>query len=300
MSEHLSKDRELRSAGGDRRAVASSGRAGRRALILGAAAAGAGAAVSLAGGMDRANAANGDPVELGESNFATATTSVTNRHGTALGAHTPSGLSALTGSNTCLSRGGGGAGVTGSSVDGIGVVGTSDNQAGVLGSGVIGVSAQGAYGVVGESEEGVGVYGSSNSGPGVLGVGGPGAGVLAYNSKGTALQVMGKAEFSTCGVATVKKNTKAVTVTLAGVTTSNIVLATMQQLQHGIGVAAAVPGSGSFTITLTGTAAADSHVGWFVIGPVLATATSRRPVMPKWVRRGTEQKKSASARGSKS
>jgi hypothetical protein len=284
MSEHLSKDRELRSAGGDRRAVTSSGRAGRRALILGAAAAGAGTAVSLAGGTDPANAANGNPVELGKKNFATATTWVINRHGTALAARTSGlGRSALAGINTTVGRGVGGAGVTGSAVDTAGVEGTSGNAAGVLGSGVIGVSGFSPYGpgVVGESDREYGVLGQSNSGIGVYGFSGSGPGVVAQSTDSTALQVVGKAEFSTSGVATVKKGTKAVTVTFAGVTTSSIVLATMQELRSGIGVAAAVPGSGSFTITLTRTAAVDTRVGWFVIGPVPAPATSRRPVMPK-------------------
>lgn len=289
MSEHLSKDGELRSAGGDPGAVTPSGRTGRRALLLGAAAAGAGAAVSLAGGADPADAANGNPVELGQRNFATATTWVINHHGSALTAQTPGVQSALTGINTLVSMYGGGAGVTGSAVDGIGVVGTSSNAAGVYGSGALGVSGSSTYGpgVVGESD-GYGVLGQANSGIGVYGFSGSGPGVVAQSLDGIALQVVGQAEFSTCGVATVKKNTKAITVTFPGVTTASIVLATMQELQSGIGVAAAVPGSGSFTITLTGIAAADTRVGWFVIGPVPAPAAARQPVIPRRVKRAEQ------------
>jgi hypothetical protein len=59
-------------------------RVGRRRLMLGAAVAGAGAAVGLVAGADPASAANGAAVLLGESNTATATTSVTTTAGDAL------------------------------------------------------------------------------------------------------------------------------------------------------------------------------------------------------------------------
>jgi hypothetical protein len=303
MSEDLGKDRELRSAGGDPGAATPPGHSGRRALIIGAAVAGAGAVVSLAGGMDPADAANGNPVELGKNNFATATTWVINRQGTALAARTSAdGQSALTGINTIVGRGVSGAGVTGSGVDTNGVVGTSGNAAGVLGSGVVGVSgySPSGVGVIGETDGSCGVSGSASFGIGVCGSSGSGPGVVAQSTQGTALQVVGKAEFSTSGVATVKKNTKTVTVTFAGVTTSSIVLATMQELHSGIGVAAAVPGSGSFTITLTGTAATDTRVGWFVIGPVPAPATNRRPGMPKTGETDAKRKTSPNTRGNKS
>jgi hypothetical protein len=75
-------------------------------------------------------------------------------------------------------------------------------------------------------------------------------------------------EFSNCGVATVKKNDNSVTVKLAGVTIYSIVLATLQDLQAGIAVAAAVPIAGSFTITLTSKVPAATNVSWFVIGRV--------------------------------
>jgi hypothetical protein len=69
-------------------------------------------------------------------------------------------------------------------------------------------------------------------------------------------------------VATVAKSDKSVTVTLAGVTVDSIVLATLQELQAGIAVAAAVPSAGSFTITLTGDVPAATNVSWFVISTV--------------------------------
>ena len=52
-------------------------------------------------------------------------------------------------------------------------------------------------------------------------------------------------QFSSSGVATVASGDKTVTVTVAGITTSSIVLA---------------------TITLTGKVPTDTTVGWFVIG----------------------------------
>jgi len=58
---------------------------------------------------------------------------------------------------------------------------------------------------------------------------------------------------------------KSVTVTLAGVTTSSLILATMQQILGSITVLAAVPAAGSFTITLTGAPTGNVKVAWFVI-----------------------------------
>lgn len=186
MSEHSGIDREPGpGAVGGTRAVASSGRYGRRALMLGTVAAAAGAAVSLADGAGIAEAANGQPVELGQNNSATATTWVTNNHGAALTASTSSVVaSALTGINTGASRAGSGPGVTGSSSDGDGVYGISNIAAGVVGQGgAVGVSgnapggigaigeSNAGVGVLGESEESIGVCGYSNSGPGVLGWG---------------------------------------------------------------------------------------------------------------------------------
>lgn len=63
-----------------------------------------------------------------------------------------------------------------------------------------------------------------------------------------------------------KKGDKSVTVKRSGVTVSSIVLATLQELRAGVAVAAAVPATGSFTITLTDTVSAGTSVGWFVIG----------------------------------
>jgi hypothetical protein len=132
--------------------------------MLGAAAAGAGAAVSLGAGTDKADAATGGSVILGESNTATATTEVTTTEGDGLrGSTSQTGQNGVEGNDT--SGGGGGNGVRGTSELGTGVYGTitgdSTGQSGVYGD-------DGSTG----SGGGYGVYGTSNSGTGVYGEGG--------------------------------------------------------------------------------------------------------------------------------
>jgi hypothetical protein len=51
--------------------------------------------------------------------------------------------------------------------------------------------------------------------------------------KGTALNVQGKVTFSNSGIATVAANTDSITVSPAPVTTSSMVLATIQELASG-------------------------------------------------------------------
>ena len=132
-----------------------------------------------------------------------------------------------------------GAGVTGTSTNNFGVVGSSQIAAGVRGSttneaqsGVLGidecVSPAAGVGVSGMSTQGTGVNGNSTSGPGVAGSSTSGTGVQASSTSGIALDVHGKARFSSSGVAAVPQGQRSVTVTVAGVTTSNLVLATMQ------------------------------------------------------------------------
>jgi trimeric autotransporter adhesin len=135
-----------------------------------------------------------------------------------------------------------------------------------VGVGVYGVGSSGAPGVMGESTIYIGVVGTSPTGTGVAGSSPLGTGVSAASTKGIALSVQGIAAFSNSGVATVRKDSQTVTVKLAGVTTSSIVLATIQKPGSGIAVEGAAPASGSFRISLTAKAPADIPVGWFVIG----------------------------------
>jgi hypothetical protein len=90
--------------------------------------------------------------------------------------------------------------------------------------------------------------------------------VQAASSAGTALAVTGKVTFSRSGTATVATGHGSVTVSHGGVTPSSLVFATLRKVQSGVTLAAAVPGTGSFTIHLTRAATASLPVAWFVIG----------------------------------
>lgn len=145
------------------------------------------------------------------------------------------------------------------------MAGFSTNGTGVLGL----TQGTGQSAVLGNDQSsggGIGVQGTTASGTGVAGVATSGTGVQATSSTGTALAVSGKVTFSSSGTATVAAGQKSVTVSQSGVTPSSLVLATLQRVQTSAAVAAAVPGTGSFTITLTGPAKTPLPVAWFVIG----------------------------------
>ena len=93
--------------------------------------------------------------------------------------------------------------------------------------------------------------------------------MLAKSTSGDALQVVGKVAFLRSGVSTVAAKKKSLKVTLAGVTTSSMILATLQSDAGEVAVANAVPGSGSFTINLTAAHPSPVKVAWFVlqVGP---------------------------------
>jgi hypothetical protein len=140
-----------------------------------------------------------------------------------------------------------------------------------------GVSTSGQIGFHGDSTgpNGAGLYGTgpiglqgTGSEVGVVGVGlAAGVGVHADNDAGgVALQVSGRATFSTSGVATVKSGKSSVTVS-AALTRDSLVLATLQTFNAGFSVAAAVPnvGKGTFTIHLNQAATTNMKVAWFVV-----------------------------------
>jgi hypothetical protein len=182
--------------------------------------------------------------------------------------------------------GAGGYGITANGVYGglfgngsyLGLRGTGGTY-GVYGDASTGVYGVGpSSGVEGTSNGGNGVYGDVNTpgssgvyglnvgtGYGVAGRAAGGTGVLADSQNGTALSVQGKATFSRSGTVTVPHGNDLVTVTLAGVTAASMVLATSQQ-NKGVYVRAAVPGTGSFTIRLTGNAPTGGlRVAYFVL-----------------------------------
>jgi hypothetical protein len=138
------------------------------------------------------------------------------------------------------------------------------------GAAVEGDSNGAGPGVFGFSEgSGPGVRGASvGSNPGVEGQSsGTGPGVLALNDgSGPALEVQGPATFSRSGLATIEAKKTSVTVSFPGVTATSMVLATLQTMAKGIGVAAAVPDTDSFTIKLTKAPKIEVVVAWFVLG----------------------------------
>jgi hypothetical protein len=221
-----------------------------------------------------AEAANGDAVRAGQNTTATSSTKVTNTADTGAGLWgIASGADrhGVFGSNT-----GGGHGVGGT--------------AGAGGAGVHGVNTGNTYGVWGDAPHGIAVYASSDdglailgfttstgaaveganfgTGPGVRGGNGHSDGIgLEADSPGIALNVLGVAAFSRSGIATVKNGAKKVTVKLAPISVTSLVLATVQQSSGGRSVkyVETDPGSNSFTIALDGRAAVDVSVAWFVL-----------------------------------
>jgi hypothetical protein len=149
-----------------------------------------------------------------------------------------------------------------------GATGVEGESAQLGGTGVLGTSdfAQG-IGVEGDqSGTGSGVYGHARStGVGVFGDTTNGTGVIARSTTGTAPDVRGKAKFSRSGQVTIAAGTATKKITLAGVTTASMILATAQQ-DGAVFVRSAVPASGSFTIHLTGKAPAGGlKVAYFVL-----------------------------------
>ena len=148
------------------------------------------------------------------------------------------------------SQEGAGWGVYGTSVSGTGVYGVGGSGVGVFGTGSTGVQGSGA----------TGVHGIADSSPGV--------GVLAENTVGgSALEVKGVVAFSRSGVATVLAGTSKVTLKLS-LSSASFVLATIQGNVAGLyvqGVTMITGPSGSFTIHLNKTVAANTNVAWFVI-----------------------------------
>jgi hypothetical protein len=173
-----------------------------------------------------AEAANGDPVLLGNINIASSTTAVHTSSGYGLDGLTsdPSrGYASVLGQNT-----GGGNGVEGSSRNFNGVYGYTQSS---TASGVYGENNFGGFGVAGRT---------FNSGVAVLADDADGTGV--------ALRTTGKLQFQNrSGIVRVASGQKSITVTLAGVTASSMVTATVQRT-GGFFVQAAVPAAGSFKI----------------------------------------------------
>lgn len=310
MSDRPERANEMDQAG-DRSPGSLPARYGRRALMLGAAATGAGLAASLVGGGLAEAAPEGLPaVLLGRSNTTGATTIVTSRSHTGISGHAETNNQAgVSGFNTA--SGANSFGVFGHSVHGTAVNGISQHGNGVVGnastfnmSGVAGIDfcpTKGAHGVYGQSNKGDavlgvsfegtgvtgtckvvgqsgvhgldqtpkagshGVFGQSPHGDAVLGSSPNGVGVHAESTNGLALRVQGKTKFSTSGITSVASGQRTATISVAGLTTSDMVLATIQRAESGVFIEAAQPSTGSFTITLSKVPSAPLPVAWFVL-----------------------------------
>jgi len=197
MSEHPNRNQGTGSMGQPEPEDPSSRTYRRRALMLGTAAAGAGAAVSFVARPEVAAAESPDgagKVVLGKANTATTTTSISmsvDDNAGVAGFDTSSGGGyGVAGVSTS------GYGIHGVSTDGVGAYGETqaDGQGGVEG---IDVSSGGGYGVSGSSTKGKGVYGESTDSDGLHGqTSGAGAcGVYGYDgSTGGGYGVNGQSE----------------------------------------------------------------------------------------------------------
>jgi hypothetical protein len=140
----------------------------------------------------------------------------------------------------------------------------ADNGAAAVQAATTGVGA----GVAGSatSASATGVDGSGTGGAtGIRGTSDKGIGVYAASTKGPALEVVGKVSFNRSGITTIPAKAVSATVDLAGVSSSSMVLATLQQAAGSVGVANVVPASGSFVINLSGAPAASVRVAWLVL-----------------------------------
>lgn len=173
----------------------------------------------------------------------------------------------------------GGAGVRGSgfSASSTGVSGDSRHGVGVRGSGEqAGAWGEGTIGAIGQStpDFGIGVEGDA-SGEGSIGVfgittgGGGGVGVYATapSAESAALQVNGRAVFSSSGRLVVQAGATSATQTGLTLNGPSLVLALLQEDRPGVAVRAAVPnpGAGSLTVHLTQAPTANTAVAWFVL-----------------------------------
>ena len=157
-------------------------------------------------------------------------------------------------------------GVFGTTTNGTGVhgwVGPTDTsvpptgKSGVFGQCDIDASSHGAYG---RSAAGFGVRGRTSSGYGVF--------AEATGATGTALKVSGKAVFTRSGKATVPNGSSSVVVSSVTLTSSSLILATIQgSAASGLYVRYVAPsiGNSNFTIKLSKAVTADTKVGWFIV-----------------------------------
>jgi hypothetical protein len=138
-----------------------------------------------------------------------------------------------------------------SSVEGFVASGVWGDSAdiGVIGSGSVGTYGEGFVGAVGYSEA----------------AGGAGVEAIGGTSSAVALHVVGRAEFTRSGRTSVGAGKAKKEVTLAGCTTSTLIIATMAANRSGRWVRAVVPASGKFTIYLNSSVSSSTQVAWIAL-----------------------------------
>lgn len=231
---------------GERAVHSLAARYGRRALILGAAAASAGLAADVvAGGPAQAAPDAAKPVLLGKQNVTSGATSVGSSNSNGLEGHThTTGKSGVAGIDFNKAKGS------------QGVYGQTNHGNGVFGIGIGGGNGVGAHSNT-SGFNALEAVDSAKSG---------GTAVLAQSKHGVALHAEGKVKMSTAsGVATVAGGQKISTIQVPGMSASSKVFATIQQAQGGVHIEGAEPGEESFMLTLSRHPSAPLRVAWFVL-----------------------------------
>jgi hypothetical protein len=188
------------------------------------------------------------------------------------------------------------AGLHGHAANGLGLQGTSDTNVGVQGTTADATNAAtdteytGVYGFVDGTGldpnlfVAVGVWGDTSTGIGLLGtgpngvVGNGGWGVYGYSevadgigvfadslAPAFALRVNGKAHFSRSGRVLVGKTKTSVRVSMAGVTSASMILATIQANKIGLYVRGVVAATNKFTIYLSKAPGATIRIAYLVL-----------------------------------
>jgi hypothetical protein len=222
--------------------VEASGKHTRRSFIGKAAAVGAASVAAAIIRPDHAAAADGDAMFVGGDYSSSNPTTLRNSSATALQAV---------------------------STTGVGIYASSDSLPGDTAfRGKIGVRAQAFH----DDVTSIAVLAETVNGQAVRGEASSGTGGYFTSATGTALQVAGKAKFSRSGRVNVPVGKAYVDITVAGgLSTSAIVLATLQAYRAGVyvaGVRRNYPSAGKARIYLSKVASSTTAipVGWIVIG----------------------------------
>ena len=228
---------------------AAESKVGRRAAIAGAIGSAAALAVGGLGRPQRASAADGGNVILGQVNEATKSTAI----------RSPSEANPITSAYLAMST----FGVQGSS--------TAFNGVGLYGSG-IGTNGRGVVGQTNGHNSQVGVDGDArlNAGEGIAVRARTmnGIGVYAEATGGYGLQVVGRAVFNRSGKTTLSGGTSAKTISGHAMTGATIVVATVQGNPAGVWVrsVSVSDAADTFTIRLNKAAPAGGVVvGFFIV-----------------------------------